>query len=41
LIPVRDIFALLVWIVSFSGHTVSWRGDRFHLRDGKLIRIPD
>jgi ceramide glucosyltransferase len=38
-IPVRDIFALLVWIVSFAGHTVAWRGDRFRLENGKLIRI--
>jgi ceramide glucosyltransferase len=39
LIPVRDILALLVWIVSFAGHTVSWRGDRFRLENGKLIRV--
>jgi ceramide glucosyltransferase len=39
LIPVRDIFALLIWIVSFAGHTVAWRGDRFRLQDGKLVRI--
>jgi len=39
LIPVRDLFALLVWIVSFAGHKVKWRGDRFRLENGKLIRI--
>jgi ceramide glucosyltransferase len=38
-IPVRDVLALLVWIVSFAGHTVAWRGDRFRLENGKLIRI--
>ncbi len=38
-IPLRDIFALLVWIVSFAGHTVAWRGDRFRLENGKLVRI--
>jgi ceramide glucosyltransferase len=38
-IPLRDILALLVWIVSFAGHTVVWRGDRFRLEDGKLVRI--
>jgi ceramide glucosyltransferase len=39
LIPVRDIVALVVWIVSFAGHTVAWRGDRFRLENGKLVRI--
>jgi ceramide glucosyltransferase len=39
LIPVRDIFALVVWIVSFAGHKVAWRGDRFRLENGKLIRV--
>jgi len=38
-IPARDIFALLVWIVSFAGHKVAWRGDRFRLENGKLARI--
>jgi ceramide glucosyltransferase len=36
LIPLRDITAVAVWLVSFAGHTVSWRGDNFHLRKGKL-----
>jgi ceramide glucosyltransferase len=36
LIPLRDVIALLVWIGSFAGHTVAWRGDQFVLRDGKL-----
>jgi ceramide glucosyltransferase len=39
LIPLRDIIALLVWIASFTGHTVSWRGDSFRLKNGKLVRI--
>ena len=38
-IPVRDLIALLVWITSFAGHTVIWRGDRFRLENGKLGRI--
>jgi ceramide glucosyltransferase len=38
-IPVRDLIALLVWITSFAGHTVVWRGDRFRLENGKLARI--
>ncbi len=38
LLPLRDVVALLVWLVSFAGHTVVWRGDRFELRKGKLTR---
>jgi ceramide glucosyltransferase len=40
LIPLRDLIAVAVWIVSLGGHTVTWRGDRFRLKDGKLSRIP-
>jgi hypothetical protein len=38
-IPVRDLFALLVWIVSFAGHKIVWRGDQFRLENGKLITM--
>jgi ceramide glucosyltransferase len=38
-IPVRDVFALLVWIVSFAGHKIVWRGDQFRLEKGKLITM--
>ena len=40
LIPLRDCLAALVWLVSFAGHTVSWRGDSFRLQNGKLARKP-
>jgi ceramide glucosyltransferase len=40
LLPVRDLIAVAVWIISFWGHTVTWRGDRFELKKGRLIRIP-
>jgi ceramide glucosyltransferase len=39
LIPLRDLVAVVVWIASLGGHTVTWRGDRFWLKDGKLTRI--
>lgn len=39
LVPVRDLLAVAVWIASFVGHTVTWRGDRFELKGGRLIRI--
>jgi ceramide glucosyltransferase len=40
LIPLQDLLAVIVWIASLGGHTVTWRGDRFQLQDGKLTRIP-
>jgi ceramide glucosyltransferase len=36
ILPFRDIAALAVWIASFFGPTVEWRGLRFRLRKGKL-----
>ena len=38
LLPVRDLIGVAVWMASFAGHTVTWRGDRFELRNGKLTR---
>lgn len=39
LIFVRDVIAVLVWIVSFSGNTIIWRDESFRLRNGKLEKI--
>ena len=39
MIPLRDLVAVVVWIVSLGGHTVTWRGDQFKLKDGKLTRV--
>ena len=39
MLPVRDLIAVGIWIVSFAGHTVTWRGDRFQLKNGRLMRI--
>src|SRR5271166_6279326 len=38
-LPHRDFVALAVWIVSYFGNEVEWRGMRFRLRDGKLERL--
>jgi ceramide glucosyltransferase len=36
LLPLRDLVALLIWIASYAGNKVEWRGLQFKLRDGKL-----
>jgi ceramide glucosyltransferase len=39
LIPFRDAVAMVVWLMSFAGHTVSWGGEVFKLCHGRLTRI--
>jgi ceramide glucosyltransferase len=39
LLPLRDLTAAAIWIASLGGHTVTWRGDRFRLKGGKLTRV--
>jgi ceramide glucosyltransferase len=39
LLPLRDLIAVGVWLASFAGHTVNWRGERFSLKDGRLLRL--
>ena len=38
LLPLRDLLAVFVWIASFAGHTVVWRGETFELKNGRLTR---
>ncbi len=39
LLPLRDFIAFGVWIASFFGNTVTWRGEVFRLEAGKLIKV--
>jgi ceramide glucosyltransferase len=39
LLPFRDVLAVIVWIGGLAGNTVTWRGDRFYVKQGKLVRI--
>jgi hypothetical protein len=39
LLPLRDFAAVLVWLGSFAGNRIAWRGDYFRLKDGKLARV--
>ena len=36
LLPLRDFFGLWFWAWSFAGDTVVWRGELFHLQDGRI-----
>jgi ceramide glucosyltransferase len=38
LVPPRDFVGLLVWLAGFMGHEITWRGESFELRNGKLVR---
>lgn len=37
LLPLRDFLAVIVWIGGLFGRTITWRGERFTLKNGKLI----
>jgi ceramide glucosyltransferase len=39
LLLLRDLIAPLVWAASFTGNRIHWRGEVFHLKDGRLSRI--
>lgn len=39
LVPLRDVMALVIWLWSYAGNTIMWRGDRFILKDGKMYPV--
>lgn len=41
LVPLRDFAALGIWVASYFGDTVVWRGTRFRLQHGKLEPAKD
>ena len=41
LLPVRDCVGWALWVWSFAGTTVVWRGERFRVEKGRLLRVAD
>jgi ceramide glucosyltransferase len=39
LLPARDVVALGVWIWSYAGTTVEWRGEEFAIQNGRMRRV--
>jgi len=37
MLPLRDAFAFLVWVVSFFQQRIYWRGRRFYVRERRLV----
>lgn len=37
LVPLRDIFAFVVWLASFFTRRINWRGSEFYIRKGRLV----
>jgi ceramide glucosyltransferase len=39
LLPVRDVFAFVVWVASFFARRIHWRDRLFRVRDKKLVPV--
>jgi ceramide glucosyltransferase len=39
LLALRDCFGLFFWVWSYADDTIVWRGERFRLRSGSLVRV--
>lgn len=38
--PVKDILSFFIWLLSFTGSTVTWRGETFHIKPGgELVKL--
>jgi ceramide glucosyltransferase len=38
MLPLRDAFAFIVWLASFFPQRIHWRGQRFYVRNKRLVR---
>lgn len=39
LLPLRDLFAFVVWVVSFFPQRIHWRGKKFYVREKRLVAV--
>jgi len=39
LLPLRDAFAFAVWVTSFFPQRILWRGQKFYVRDKRLVAV--
>jgi ceramide glucosyltransferase len=39
LVPLRDLLALAIWAWSYMADTVTWRGEKFRLENGRMFPI--
>jgi ceramide glucosyltransferase len=39
MLPLRDAFAFAAWVASFFVTTIVWRGERFHVRNRRLVPV--
>ena len=37
MLPLRDVFAFVVWVASFFPQRIHWRGQQFYVRDKRLV----
>ncbi|MGD0964189.1 MAG: bacteriohopanetetrol glucosamine biosynthesis glycosyltransferase HpnI [Candidatus Acidiferrales bacterium] len=40
MLPLRDVFAFAVWVLSFFPQRIYWRGQEFYIRDKRLVPAP-
>jgi ceramide glucosyltransferase len=41
-LPLRDIFAFVIWVLAFTGQQVRWRGHLFRLiPGGRIVEVPE
>ena len=39
LIPLWDLMAVLVWLTSFAGKSIRWRGSLYRIENGALVPV--
>lgn len=39
LVPLRELVSVAVWMGSFFGHTITWRGKKFQVRNKRLVPL--